>query len=89
MYQGRVTCRTNQNDPLDHLDYRTRELKESITSLKDLITTMVEEDKDTKGHSELLIEMLRVLEAVKKFEENTLNAFSVYDSLSRSKLPKR
>lgn len=78
-----------KEDHLDNFDYQSQKLKEKITTLKELITTMVEEEKETKHQSELLVEMLRVLRAVKEFEAETLNAFTAHDSSSRSNPSKK
>ena len=72
-----------REDRMDHLDGHTEQFKKKITALKELISTMVEEEKETRYQSELLIEMLRVLKAIREFEAETLNAFTAYDSRSR------
>lgn len=76
-------------DEMDRLDDRTQELKQKITTLKELITTMVAEEKETKEQSELLLEMLKLLRALKKFESEALNAFTAHDKYSHAKPPEK
>ena len=82
-----MSDQAQNEDNLNLLDKRTQRLKIRITVLKDLITTMVEEDKETKRQSEILVEMLKLLNIMKAFEIAALIRLSRYDSLSRSLPP--
>ena len=82
-----MSDQAQNEDYLNLLDKRTQRLKIRITVLKDLITTMVEEDKETKRQSEILVEMLKLLNIMKAFEIAALIRLSRYDSLSRSLPP--
>lgn len=82
-----MSDQAQNEDYLNLLDKRTQRLKIRITVLKELITTMVEEDKETKRQSEILVEMLKLLNIMKAFEIAALIRLSRYDSLSRSLPP--
>ena len=82
---GQILDELQTGDEMDRLGDHTQELKQRITTLKELITTMVTEEKETKRQSELLLEMLELLKALKKLEVEALNAFTAYDNYSHVK----
>jgi regulator of replication initiation timing len=78
-----MSDRAKRQDYLSLFDKRTNELKVRISDIKELIATMVEEEKGTRGETEMLVEMLKLLKTMKAFEIEAIVRLSAYNKLTR------